>query len=57
MAAIYCHLEPADEPGFVSLRTSAKPNSERYPAMIVREDELHGVMLMLLDAANRAGDA
>lgn len=43
MAAIYAHLEPADDPAFVWLRTSANPGPERKPAMLV-----------LLDAANRA---
>lgn len=51
MTALYAHIEPADDPAFVWLRTSASPNPERKPAMLVRRDELHDVMLMLLDAA------
>lgn len=51
MTALYAHIEPADDPAFVWLRTSASPNPERKPAMLVRRDELNDVMLMLLDAA------
>lgn len=51
MTALYAHIEPADDPAFVWLRTSANPNPERKPAMLVARDELSVVMLMLLDVA------
>jgi hypothetical protein len=51
MAAIFVHLEPAADPAFVWLRTSASPGPERKPAMLVERDELDAVLLMLLDAA------
>jgi hypothetical protein len=51
MTALYAHIEPADDPGFVWLRTSASPGTERKPAMLVERDELNAVLLMLLDAA------
>jgi hypothetical protein len=54
MTALYAYIEPANEANLVSLRTSTTPNPERKPAMIVRRDELNAVLLMLLDAANRA---
>jgi hypothetical protein len=54
MSALYAHIEQADDPGLLWLRTSATPNPERKPAMLVRRDELDAVLLMLLDAA-RAG--
>jgi len=57
MAAIYAHVEQSDDPTFVLLRTSANPNPERKPAMLVKRDELNAVLLMFLDAANRAGGA
>jgi hypothetical protein len=52
LSAIYVHIEPADDPMFVLLRTSANPNPERKPAMRVGRAELNGVLLMLLDAAD-----
>ncbi|MGF6664847.1 hypothetical protein QF000_006515 [Paraburkholderia atlantica] len=57
MTALYAHIESAGEPGFVSLRTSTTPHPERKPPMIVRRDELNGVLLMLLDAANHVEPA
>jgi hypothetical protein len=51
MTAVYAHIEPADDPAFVWLRTSASPGPERKPAMLVARSELNDVMLMLLDAA------
>lgn len=51
MIALYTHIEPADDPAFVWLRTSASPGPERKPAMLVARDELNAVLLMLLDAA------
>jgi hypothetical protein len=51
MTALYAHIEVADDPAFVWLRTSASPNPERKPAMLVKRDELDAVLLMLLDAA------
>ncbi|MFL9907346.1 hypothetical protein [Paraburkholderia sp. RL17-337-BIB-A] len=54
MSALFAHIEPAAEPGFVFVRSSTTSNPERKPPMIVRRDELNAVLLMLLDAANRA---
>lgn len=51
MTALYASIESADDPDFVSLRTSATPNPGRKPAMLIRRDHLDGVLLMLLDAA------
>jgi hypothetical protein len=51
MSALYAHIEPSDDPGFVWLKTSTTPNPERKPAMRVRRHELDSVLLMLLDAA------
>ncbi|WP_233831784.1 hypothetical protein [Paraburkholderia sp. ZP32-5] len=51
MTALYAHIEPADDPAFVWLRTSANPGPERKPAMLVQRDELNDVLLVLLDAA------
>jgi hypothetical protein len=51
MTALYIHIEPTDDLSFVSLRTSASPNPERKPAMLVARDELSAAMLMPLDAA------
>lgn len=51
MSALYTHIEPSDDPGFVWLSTSTTPNPERKPAMRVRSHELDSVLLMLLDAA------
>ncbi len=51
MSALFAHIEPSDKLDSVWLRTSATPNPERKPPIIVRRDELHDVMLMLLDAA------
>lgn len=51
MTALYVGIEPADDPDFVSLRTSTSPNPERKPAMVTRRDCLDNVLLMLLDAA------
>ena len=51
MSALFVHVEPADDPAFVWLRTSASPGPERKPAMLVARDELSDVMLILLDAA------
>ena len=48
---VLSHVEPADDPAFVWLRTSATPNPERKPAMLVKRDELNAVLLMLCDAA------
>jgi|GEM_PF-3346576 len=50
MSALFVHIEPADDPAFVWLRTSASPNPERKPAMLVGRDEINAVLLMLLDA-------
>lgn len=50
MTALYAHIEPADDPAFVWLRTSASPGPERKPAMLVARSELNDVLLMLLDA-------
>ena len=55
MTALYAHIEPSDEPGILQLRTSATPNPERKPPMLVRRDELNGVLLLLLDAGAHAG--
>jgi hypothetical protein len=52
MTALYVHIEPADDSGFVLLRASVTPSPERKPAMRIVRDELDGVLLMLLDAAN-----
>lgn len=54
MSALFVHIEPASDPAFVWLRTAANPNPERKPAMLIARDELHDVMLMLLDMANAA---
>jgi hypothetical protein len=54
MAALHVHIETADDPGSVWLRTSVNPNPERKPAMLVARDELNSVMLMLLDMADAA---
>jgi purine nucleoside permease len=54
MTAIHAHIDLADEHGFVSVRISTTPDPARKPPMIVRRDELSAVLLMLLDAANRA---
>lgn len=54
MTALYAHVEPTDEPGFVWLRTSATPSPERKPAMLVDRADLNAVLLMLLDAAQTA---
>ncbi|WP_167760007.1 hypothetical protein [Paraburkholderia pallida] len=51
MSALFIHIEPADDPNFVWLRTSASPGPERKPALLVARIELNVVMLMLLDAA------
>ncbi|WP_162835537.1 hypothetical protein [Burkholderia sp. A9] len=51
MSALFAHLEPADDPAFVWLRTSASPGPERKPAMLVRRDQLAAVLLMMLNAA------
>lgn len=42
MAALCVHVERAEDPGFVCLRTSAS---------LAKRDELDGVLLMLRDAA------
>lgn len=52
MSAIHFHVEPADDPTFVLLRTSANPNAERKPPMRVARVHLDAVLLMLIDAAN-----
>jgi hypothetical protein len=52
MAAVFVHIEPADDPQFVWLRSSASPEPDRKPAMLVARKELTDVLLMLLDAAN-----
>ncbi|WP_166444083.1 hypothetical protein [Pararobbsia silviterrae] len=51
MSAIFAHMEPADDPALVWLRTSASPDPERKPAMLVARADLNNVLLMLLDAA------
>ncbi|MFL9930880.1 hypothetical protein P0D88_16835 [Paraburkholderia sp. RL18-103-BIB-C] len=51
MTALYAHIEPSAEPGFVFVRTSTTPDPARKPPMTVRRDELTNVLLMLLDAA------
>ncbi|PYE23143.1 hypothetical protein C7410_10840 [Paraburkholderia silvatlantica] len=51
MTALYAHIEPADDPAFIWLRTSAGPKPERKPAMLVARSELNAVLLMLFDAA------
>jgi hypothetical protein len=51
MAALFAHVEAAEDPAFVWLRTSASPGPERKPAMLVARDDLDAVLLMLLDAA------
>ena len=51
MTALYASIEPADDPDFVSVRTSTTPNPERKPAMLISRDHLDSVLLMLLDAA------
>lgn len=51
MSAIHFHLEAADDPSKVWLRTSVNPNPERKPPMLVRRAELSSVLLMMLDAA------
>ena len=51
MTALYASIEPADDPDFVSVRTSTTPNPERKPATLIRREHLDGVLLMLLDAA------
>jgi len=55
MIALFAHLEPSDDPGMVWIRTSATPNPERKPAMLIDRNDLNHVLLMLLDAAGRAG--
>ncbi len=35
MTALFIQIEPADDPVFVWLRTSASPNPERKSAMLV----------------------
>lgn len=54
MSALYVHIELADDPVFVLLRTSASPNPDRKPPMRVARAQLASVVLMLLDAANVA---
>ncbi|MCA8275246.1 hypothetical protein LGN17_22425 [Burkholderia sp. AU30280] len=53
MSALYVHLEPADDPAFVLLRTSASPNPERKQPVRIKRIHLDSVLLMLLDAASR----
>jgi len=52
MAALHVHIEAADDPGFVWLRSCASAEPERKPAMLVARTELNDVLLMLLDAAS-----
>jgi len=54
MTALFAHIESPDDPGLVWIRTSATPNPERKPAMLIQRDDLNPVLLMLLDAATRA---
>jgi hypothetical protein len=51
MSAIHFHLEAADDPSKVWLRTTVNPNPERKPAMLIGRAELSNVLLMMLDAA------
>jgi hypothetical protein len=55
MTAVFVHIEAAEDASFVWLRTSASPNPERKPAMLVARDELPDVLLVLLDMANAVG--
>jgi len=55
MTALYAHIEPSDDPALVWVRTSASPNPDRKPAMLIHRDDLSRVLLLLLDAAGSAG--
>lgn len=52
MAGIFAHIEPADDPRFVWLRTSASPNPERKPAMRIALADLEATLQALLRAAD-----
>jgi len=54
MTALFAHIEPSDDPALVWVRTSASPNPDRKPAMLINRNDLNHVLLMLLDAAGRA---
>lgn len=49
---IFAHIEIADDPGFVWLRTSASPNPERKPAMQIALADLDATLKALLRAAD-----
>lgn len=51
MSTVYIAIEPADDPEFVLMRSSANPGPERKPAMRVARDSLHQVLELLLDTA------
>ncbi|WP_148662191.1 hypothetical protein [Paraburkholderia phytofirmans] len=50
MSALYTHIEPTNDPTFVWLRTSATPDPERKPAMLVASERRPA------DAAGRCAD-
>lgn len=54
MTALFAHIEPSNDSALIWVRTSASPNPERKPAMLVHRDDLDLVLLLLLDAATRA---
>jgi hypothetical protein len=54
MIALHAQPEPFGALGFFWLRSS--PSPERKPAMLVRRGELHELLLMLIDAAQRRSE-
>lgn len=52
MSALFVHIEPADDAGYVLLRTSASPHPERKPPFRIAFADLGATLQALLHAAD-----